>query len=164
MSTELLPATGPAGSADVEAVIVSSVVPPLGAQYELLVERYIEGGRFFIVGPGLRTGMPIRIDNPHERHRSALRQPVTPEMKTDLVGAEADVRRQRLQLVENAQEARLRRPGQGDDDVIDGRGLAELEKIIRRTEHRVPFHVARNAITAVVEEPDDAKRRIARSG
>jgi len=52
--------------ADVEAVIVSSVVPPLGAQYELLVERYIEGGRFFIVGPGLRTGMPIRIDNPHE--------------------------------------------------------------------------------------------------
>lgn len=52
--------------ADVEAVIVSSVVPPLGAQYELLVERYIEGGRLFIVGPGLRTGMPIRIDNPHE--------------------------------------------------------------------------------------------------
>lgn len=47
-------------------VIVSSVVPPLGTQYEQLADRYLDGARCLLVGPGIRTGMPIRIDNPYE--------------------------------------------------------------------------------------------------
>ena len=50
----------------VDDVIVSSVVPPLGTQYELLAERYLDGARCLLVGPGIKTGMPIRIDNPYE--------------------------------------------------------------------------------------------------
>ena len=50
---------------DVDAAIVSSVVPTLAQEYELLIERYL-AGRGALVGPGLKTGMPIRIDNPHE--------------------------------------------------------------------------------------------------
>jgi type III pantothenate kinase len=50
---------------DVDAVCVSSVVPPLGAQYERLTERYLEAD-CLAVGPGVKTGMPIRIDNPLE--------------------------------------------------------------------------------------------------
>ena len=50
---------------DVDAVCVSSVVPPLGAQYERLSERYLEA-ECLTIGPGLKTGMPIRIDNPLE--------------------------------------------------------------------------------------------------
>jgi len=45
--------------------IVSSVVPPLGQEYESLTQRYL-GQRCLLVGPGVKTGMPIRIDNPHE--------------------------------------------------------------------------------------------------
>ena len=51
--------------ADLDAVCVSSVVPPLGAQYEQLTERYLEAD-CLTIGPGLKTGMPIRIDNPLE--------------------------------------------------------------------------------------------------
>jgi len=51
---------------DVDAVAVSSVVPPLGTQYESLCERYLDAGECLVVGPGIRTGMPIRIDNPLE--------------------------------------------------------------------------------------------------
>src|SRR5688572_5028587 len=50
----------------VSGVIVSSVVPPLGAQYEFLSERYLDGGECLLVGPGIKTGMAIRIDNPYE--------------------------------------------------------------------------------------------------
>jgi type III pantothenate kinase len=49
-----------------DSVVVSSVVPPLGAQYEQLAQRYLDGGRCLLVGPGIRTGMAIRIDNPYE--------------------------------------------------------------------------------------------------
>ena len=51
--------------ADLDAVCVSSVVPPLGAQYAQLVERYLEA-ECLLVAPGLKTGMPIRIENPLE--------------------------------------------------------------------------------------------------
>ena len=51
--------------ADLDAVCVSSVVPPLGAQYEQLTERYLEA-ECLTIGPGVKTGMPIRIDNPLE--------------------------------------------------------------------------------------------------
>ena len=51
---------------EVDAVIVSSVVPPLGNQYQSLCDRYLEDGECLLIGPGVKTGMPIRIDNPLE--------------------------------------------------------------------------------------------------
>lgn len=51
--------------ADVGAVCVSSVVPPLGAQFEQLTGRYLDA-ECLTIGPGVKTGMPIRIDNPLE--------------------------------------------------------------------------------------------------
>jgi type III pantothenate kinase len=53
------------GLGEVDAAIVSSVVPKLGSEYEDLSERYF-GGALVVVGPGMKTGMPIVIDNPHE--------------------------------------------------------------------------------------------------
>jgi type III pantothenate kinase len=53
------------GLSDLDAVCVSSVVPPLGAQYEQLTERYTDAA-CLCIGPGVKTGMPIRIDNPLE--------------------------------------------------------------------------------------------------
>ena len=50
---------------DVSATIVSSVVPTLAREYEQLIERYVHG-RGALVGPWLKTGMPIRIDTPQE--------------------------------------------------------------------------------------------------
>jgi type III pantothenate kinase len=50
---------------DLGAVCVSSVVPPLGAQYEQLTARYLSA-RCLMIGPGVKTGMPIRIENPLE--------------------------------------------------------------------------------------------------
>lgn len=51
--------------ATVDAMIVSSVVPPLGAEYEAMASRYLDAP-CLLVGPGIKTGMPIRIDNPYE--------------------------------------------------------------------------------------------------
>jgi type III pantothenate kinase len=53
------------GLADLDAVCVSSVVPPLGAEYEQLTERYLDA-EFLLIAPGVKTGMAIRIDNPAE--------------------------------------------------------------------------------------------------
>jgi type III pantothenate kinase len=50
------------GLDDLDAVCVSSVVPPLGAQYEQLTARYTKAA-CLAIGPGVKTGMPIRIDN-----------------------------------------------------------------------------------------------------
>ncbi|MGI8946274.1 MAG: type III pantothenate kinase [Thermoleophilaceae bacterium] len=50
---------------DVDAVIVSCVVPALSQQYEEMRLRYLDG-RGALIGPELSTGMPIRIDNPRE--------------------------------------------------------------------------------------------------
>src|SRR5215204_3367049 len=50
---------------DVHAAIVSSVVPTLAHEYEQMIERYFDG-RGALVGPELKTGMPIRIDRPQE--------------------------------------------------------------------------------------------------
>ncbi len=50
---------------DLGSVCVSSVVPPLGGQYEQLTARYTSAS-CLAVGPGVKTGMPIRIDNPLE--------------------------------------------------------------------------------------------------
>jgi type III pantothenate kinase len=50
---------------DVDGAIVSSVVPQLAHEYEQVSERYFEGA-LMVVGPGVRTGVPIRTENPHE--------------------------------------------------------------------------------------------------
>jgi type III pantothenate kinase len=50
---------------DVDAAIVSSVVPQLGHEYEQVSERYL-GGALDVVGPSLKIGMPLLMDNPHE--------------------------------------------------------------------------------------------------
>lgn len=51
--------------ADVDASIVSSTVPQLGAEWKVVGERYL-GHATIVVGPGIRTGMPIRYENPRE--------------------------------------------------------------------------------------------------
>ncbi len=53
------------GFDDLDASIVSSTVPVLEPEWLAMAERYL-GHRMLAVGPGLRTGMPIRYDNPRE--------------------------------------------------------------------------------------------------
>ena len=53
------------GFEDVDAVCLSSTVPPLVREYEGFAERYLEAP-LLIVGPGVKTGIPILYDNPHE--------------------------------------------------------------------------------------------------
>jgi type III pantothenate kinase len=53
------------GLRDVGGAIVSSVVPQLTPQYERLSERYLRGA-LVVVSPAIRSGMPIRIEKPHE--------------------------------------------------------------------------------------------------
>jgi type III pantothenate kinase len=48
-----------------DASIVSSTVPQLGPEWTEMAERYL-GHQMRVVGPGIRTGMPIRYDNPRE--------------------------------------------------------------------------------------------------
>jgi type III pantothenate kinase len=50
---------------DIDESIVSSTVPQLSEQWTLMAERYL-GHSMLVVGPSIRTGMPIRIDNPYE--------------------------------------------------------------------------------------------------
>ena len=50
---------------DVHSAIVSSVVPTLAHEYELMIDRYF-AGRGSLVGPEIKSGMPIRIDRPQE--------------------------------------------------------------------------------------------------
>jgi type III pantothenate kinase len=50
---------------DLDASIVSSTVPQLRPEWTAMAQRYL-GIDMLVVGPGLRTGMPIRYDNPRE--------------------------------------------------------------------------------------------------
>jgi type III pantothenate kinase len=50
---------------DVDGSIVSSVVPQLTPEYAGMCERYLDGV-CLMVGPGVKTGMAIRLDNPLE--------------------------------------------------------------------------------------------------
>jgi type III pantothenate kinase len=50
---------------DVDGAIVSSVVPQLAHEYEYISDRYLDGG-LLVVGPSVKSGMPIRIERPHE--------------------------------------------------------------------------------------------------
>ena len=49
----------------VEGSIISSVVPRLTPEYARMCADYLEGPAV-MVGPGVRTGMAVRLDNPHE--------------------------------------------------------------------------------------------------
>ncbi len=53
------------GFEDLDASILSSTVPQLRPEWTAMAERYL-GHEMPVVGPGLRTGMPIRMDNPRE--------------------------------------------------------------------------------------------------
>jgi type III pantothenate kinase len=50
---------------DLVAVAVSSVVPPMDPRLREGVQRYLGCAPFF-VEPGIRTGMPLRVDAPQE--------------------------------------------------------------------------------------------------
>jgi type III pantothenate kinase len=50
---------------EIDGSIISSVVPQLTPEYAGMCERYLDGG-CLIVGPGVKTGMAIRLDNPLE--------------------------------------------------------------------------------------------------
>jgi type III pantothenate kinase len=53
------------GLADLDSSIVSSTVPALAPEWATMAERYL-GHKMLVVGPGVRTGMPLRYDNPRE--------------------------------------------------------------------------------------------------
>ena len=53
------------GLADLDGSIISSTVPQLEPEWISMGRRYL-GHETLAVGPGLRTAMPIRIDNPRE--------------------------------------------------------------------------------------------------
>jgi type III pantothenate kinase len=50
---------------DIDRSIVSSTVPQLSEQWTEMADVYL-GHKMLVVGTSIRTGMPIRIDNPHE--------------------------------------------------------------------------------------------------
>jgi type III pantothenate kinase len=50
---------------DVKASIISTTVPQLGPEWTHTAEHYL-GHDMLVVGPGVKTGMPIRLDNPRE--------------------------------------------------------------------------------------------------
>jgi type III pantothenate kinase len=49
----------------IDGSIVSSVVPELTPEYARMASRYLEA-RYISVVPGIKTGIAIRMDNPHE--------------------------------------------------------------------------------------------------
>jgi type III pantothenate kinase len=53
------------GFDSLDGAIVSTVVPQLGPEWESLCDRHLADG-CLSVGPQIKTGMPILVDNPHE--------------------------------------------------------------------------------------------------
>jgi type III pantothenate kinase len=52
-------------SGETEAIIISCVIPPLLSAFEELCQKYFHLTPL-IVGPGVKTGIPIHYDNPRE--------------------------------------------------------------------------------------------------
>ena len=50
---------------EIESVIISSVVPPLMFALERMVKKYFKI-KPLVVGPGIRTGLNIKYENPKE--------------------------------------------------------------------------------------------------
>src|ERR1700730_6821208 len=65
---------------DLDASIVSSTVPQIEPEWTTMASRYL-GHEMLAVGPGTKTGMAIRYDNPRELggdppgNAAALREP-----------------------------------------------------------------------------------------
>lgn len=55
----------PLGPGAIDAAIISSVVPPTLFGMQQFFKRYC-GGPALVVGPGIKTGMPILYENPRE--------------------------------------------------------------------------------------------------
>jgi type III pantothenate kinase len=53
------------GFEEIDGTIISTVVPQLGPEWEGLCGRYVDGP-CLVVGPAVKSGMPILVDNPHE--------------------------------------------------------------------------------------------------
>jgi type III pantothenate kinase len=51
--------------ADLGATVVSSTVPQLGLELAAMARVHL-GHDPLVVGPGVRTGLPLEVDNPHE--------------------------------------------------------------------------------------------------
>jgi type III pantothenate kinase len=65
MLTSLLQGAGLRTPLEPEGVVVACVVPPLNPTFEQLSERYFHCAPL-VVGPGIKTGMPILYENPKE--------------------------------------------------------------------------------------------------
>jgi type III pantothenate kinase len=52
--------------AEVEAVAVACTVPAILVEIRAMIERYYADAHVAIVGPGVKTGVPIHTDNPRE--------------------------------------------------------------------------------------------------
>src|SRR3989442_12940394 len=50
---------------EVDALVLGSVVPPLTAAFTSLAERYVDRPAL-VIGPGIKTGVRLRVDNPSE--------------------------------------------------------------------------------------------------
>lgn len=50
---------------DIGASILSSTVPALRPEWTTMASRYLDH-QMLVVGPGIKTGMPLRYDNPRE--------------------------------------------------------------------------------------------------
>ena len=51
--------------ASMDALVLGSVVPPLTAAITRLADRYLRG-KALVIGPGIKTGVRLRVDNPSE--------------------------------------------------------------------------------------------------
>jgi type III pantothenate kinase len=50
---------------EVDGIVLSTTVPPLVREYELFAERWAQAP-LLVLGPGVKTGIPIRYDDPRE--------------------------------------------------------------------------------------------------
>ena len=48
-----------------DALVLGSVVPPLTRAFTRLADRYLHG-KALVIGPGIKTGVRLRVDNPSE--------------------------------------------------------------------------------------------------
>ncbi len=48
-----------------DALVLGSVVPPLTQAFTRLADRYM-AGKAVVIGPGVKTGVRLRVDNPSE--------------------------------------------------------------------------------------------------
>jgi type III pantothenate kinase len=70
------------GFEGIDGAIISTVVPQLGPEWEALCERHIDGP-CLIIGPSVKTGMPILVDNPHELGADRLVNAVAAHAKVE---------------------------------------------------------------------------------